>query len=157
MWNEKSLYFKGRLEKMEKLRFYLNWILRLILAATFAYAAINKIIYPDVFFNGVRNYQLIPDSLSYIVAYFLPAFEIVVAGFLLTNRFFHVTLLCMALMLVIFIMAIFSAWGRGLDISCGCFGSGSPEGYGVIIFRDLLLLFICFILTWINHKNCQNV
>ena len=54
---------------MEKLRFYLNWTLRLILAGTFVYAAIIKIVFPNKFFNSVRNYQLIPDYLSYVTAY----------------------------------------------------------------------------------------
>lgn len=138
---------------MEKLKLYSNWILRLILAFTFIYAAISKIIYPDEFFNSVRNYQLIPDSLSYIIAYFLPGFEIVVAVLLLTNRFFKASLMGVACMLIIFIFAISSAWIRGLDINCGCFGSASPEGYGKVILRDFLLLLISYTLTLINSKK----
>lgn len=45
---------------MEKLKFYLNWILRFILASTFLYAAISKLVYPNEFFNNIRNYQLTP-------------------------------------------------------------------------------------------------
>ena len=138
---------------MEKLRFYLNWTLRLILAGTFVYAAIIKIVFPNEFFNSVRNYQLIPDYLSYVTAYFLPAFEIVVAILILTKRFFTISTLCITFMLLIFILAISSAWVRGLDINCGCFGSGAPEGYEMAILRDLALVIFCIILFLINKKN----
>lgn len=138
---------------MEKLKFYLNWTLRLILAGTFAYAAVSKIVLPNEFFNSVRNYQLIPDSLSYMTAYFLPAFEVVISILILTKRFFTVSILSMIFMLAIFILAILSAWIRGLDINCGCFGSGAPEGYEMIILRDLAFLIFCVILILINKKN----
>lgn len=138
---------------MEKLKFYLNWTLRLILAGTFAYAAVSKIVLPNEFFNSVRNYQLIPDCLSYMTAYFLPAFEVVVSILILTKRFFTVSILSMIFMLAIFILAILSAWIRGLDINCGCFGSGTPEGYEMIILRDLVFLIFCVILILINKKN----
>lgn len=138
---------------MEKLKLYLNWTLRLILAGTFAYASIIKIVFPNEFFNSVRNYQLIPDYLSYATAYFLPAFEIVVAILILIKRFFTISTLSIIFMLIIFILAILSAWSRGLDINCGCFGAGTPEGYGMIIFRDFTLIVFCVILILINRKN----
>lgn len=137
---------------MEKLKFYLNWILRCVLSITFVYAAISKIFYPNEFFNNIRNYQLISDYLSYVTAYFLPAFEIVIAIFILTKRFFTISTLSITFMLLIFILAILSAWVRGLDINCGCFGSGPAEGYEVIILRDLVLLFFCVILILVNKK-----
>ena len=132
---------------MEILKAYLSWILRLILACTFLYAAISKIIYPDDFFNSVRNYQLTPDPFSYLVAYFLPAFEIIVAILLFSPRFFSAAILSMEFLLIIFILALISVWIRGLDINCGCFGGGVSGMYGVAIFRDVILLLICFILN----------
>ncbi len=138
---------------MEKLISYSNLILRLILACTFAYAAISKIIFPDEFFYSIRNYQITPDILSYIIAYFLPALEISSACLILMNKFFKVSIFCITSMLIIFIIAILSAWTRGLDINCGCFGYGSSEGYEMVIFRDLILIVFCVILILINKKK----
>jgi hypothetical protein len=40
-----------------------------------------------------------------------------------------------------FIVAIAAAWLRGLDISCGCFGSSEGEtNYLWLILRDLLIV-----------------
>ena len=47
------------------------------------------------------------------------------------------------LLLLLFIALHLSAWARGLDISCGCFGSETGEAtadYRWLILRNLLLL-----------------
>ena len=36
--------------------------------------------------------------------------------------------------------AILIAWARGLDIRCGCFGSGGSSEYVELVVRDLALL-----------------
>jgi putative oxidoreductase len=44
-------------------------------------------------------------------------------------------------MLVVFLIAIFSAKQRGLDITCGCFGKADNKtDYTEIITRDILML-----------------
>ena len=47
-----------------------------------------------------------------------------------------------ALLMLVFIAGIASAWARGLAIDCGCFGTGGPvdadeTAYGLDIARDL--------------------
>jgi uncharacterized membrane protein YkgB len=43
--------------------------------------------------------------------------------------------------LAVFIVAIVSAWARGLDIDCGCFGKGNiSSNYTWLLVRDLLML-----------------
>jgi hypothetical protein len=59
-----------------------------------------------------------------------------------------------AVLLVVFIAGIVSAWSRGLAIDCGCFGSGGQlaagQGptYGTEILRDLGFLALAGLLLW---------
>jgi uncharacterized membrane protein YkgB len=44
-------------------------------------------------------------------------------------------------MTIVFMVAIGSAWARGLDISCGCFGKDEVStNYPSLVLRDGLLL-----------------
>lgn len=153
MRNEKSICLKRRLEKMGKVKTFINLSLRAILSVVFIYAAVSKILRPDEFYADIRNYRMVPDYIAYASAYFLPAFEIIVALSIFSKRFFKASILSIAFLLTVFIMALASAWLRGLDINCGCFGSGAPSGYGLVILRDVFLLSICFILVLINSKK----
>lgn len=138
---------------MEKVKTLIDLSLRVVLSAVFIYAAVSKILRPDEFYTDIRNYQIVSGYIAYASAYFLPAFEIVAALAMFSKRFFKVSILSIAFLLAVFIMALSSAWYRGLDINCGCFGSGAPSDYGIVILRDVFLLLICFILVLINSKK----
>jgi len=59
-----------------------------------------------------------------------------------------------ALLLVIFIGGIISAWARGLQIDCGCFSKGGNLAaghnatYGADLLRDAGFLVLAGILLW---------
>jgi hypothetical protein len=59
-----------------------------------------------------------------------------------------------AVLLVIFIGGIVSAWARGLRIDCGCFSAGGELGagqlptYGREVLRDAGFLVLAGILLW---------
>lgn len=56
--------------------------------------------------------------------------------------------------MVVFIAGIVSAWARGLNIDCGCFGTGGPvapgeTAYGVDIARDIGFLALAgIVMVW---------
>ncbi len=57
-------------------------------------------------------------------------------------------------MILVFLMALLSAWMRGLDIRCGCFGSteaGAP--IPIAIMRDLGILGALLFLFWKERPN----
>lgn len=145
---------------MEKLKNTLLWTLRIVLASTFIYAGFIKFLNPAEFFNDISNYRILPNFATYISAYFLPPFEIILALILLTRKYRNISLLCISALLLIFILALASTIFRGLDISCGCFGnaSSSPE---YAIFKNIILLSIClgiyllnkFIILTVSLKN----
>jgi uncharacterized membrane protein YphA (DoxX/SURF4 family) len=136
-----------------KLLPWLATVARLAVAAVFVGAAIPKIANPDAAVIAVRAYQLLPEAAVHAVAWGLPFVELALAALLLagiTTR----TAAVAAVLLVIYVAAIASAWARGLRIDCGCFSRGgydpaaSGARYASEILRDVGLLLAAGLLTW---------
>lgn len=140
----------------ERLCLALDVLARLILGVVFVYASFSKIQDPGVFAVSVANYQMLPPSLVRVVALVLPmvellsglvlllsAVELLVGRRFLFTRWSREAAALIAVMMVVFLVGLTQAAIRGLDISCGCFGSdgdaGRSELIGTIV-RDVLLL-----------------
>lgn len=54
----------------------------------------------------------------------------------------------LTLSLLVFTTAILIAWGRGLDITCGCFGSESAINYPVKVAQNAGLILVGAVLWW---------
>jgi uncharacterized membrane protein YphA (DoxX/SURF4 family) len=118
-------------------------LLRLGIGGIFLYAGALKIWDPLQFALDVEHYELTSRSVSTLVAIYLPWLEAITGLALLTRRLPLGALLLLAGMTLVFIAAIVSAWARGLDISCGCFGREADAiktNFPLIIGRDLALL-----------------
>lgn len=105
------------------LRFFSHG-LRLAIGGLFVYSGVAKIIDPLGTTDSVRNYALLADPWITVVALLLPWVEIIAGALLLVARCLPGALAVVAASAVVFVAAIGSAWWRGLDISCGCLGSG---------------------------------
>jgi putative oxidoreductase len=99
------------------------WVLRVLLAAVFAYAAVPKLMDPGDFAAAIQNYRAVPDAAAGYLALFVPAFELVIALGLLLPAYQRGAALLATVMLVIFAAAMAQARSRGIDLSCGCFGA----------------------------------
>lgn len=114
--------------------------LRAIVAGVFAWAGLVKVGEPGQFQAAVDGYRLLPLSLTFIVAAYLPWLEISVAACLWVSRLKRGAEWVALGLTVIFMAALLSAWIRGLDVECGCFGGTSTsQGYWWPIGRDLAL------------------
>lgn len=118
---------------------------RVVLAGVLAYAAITKIGDPQATVRAVRAYELLPNSVEVPLGYALPAFELVLAALLLAGVALRLAGTLSAVLMLAFVAGVSSAWARGLEIDCGCFGGGGPTDdpqYTLELFRDggLLLL-----------------
>ena len=91
----------------------------------------------SMFAMGVDSYQMLPPWAVGIVAHFVPIFELVLGLWLLSGVGLRFSSLLATLAVVGFIAAMFSAYERGLTISCGCFGPGEQIGPFTLI-RDAL-------------------
>jgi uncharacterized membrane protein YphA (DoxX/SURF4 family) len=125
---------------------------RLLLAAIFIFAAYAKMrpqpgmpwtlgsvrVSLAMFAMGVDSYQMLPASVVAPFAHWLPPIELFLGLWLLSGVGLRLSSIFSTLAIVAFIAAMFSAYRRGLTISCGCFGPGEQIGPKTLI-RDTLL------------------
>lgn len=124
-------------------RSYLVLMARLFIAGSFILSALPKIQDPLAFASSVEAYRVVDSNFSMWTALILPWLELVTGFGLLTPQIRGASAQIICVLLVIFIGLHASAWVRGLDISCGCFGestSGKAPNYLILIFRNLAML-----------------
>ena len=125
---------------------------RIILAVIFLWAGVVKILDPDSFAIILEAYELLPNSWIMPVAVGLPALEILAAIGLLFDL--RGSLVVVTGLLVLFLAILSYGIWLGLDIDCGCFGPGDPEGEAYkglrpALYRDIVLLAgVAYLYVW---------
>ena len=115
-------------------------LLRLGIGSIFVIAGVGKLLDPASFLVEVSNYQILPDSCLSAITWFLPTLEIVVGSSLIFNWWLKEAGQILLGLILIFTLAILSAWFRDLNIECGCFGDlGDWGSYPVWIARNVML------------------
>ena len=125
---------------------------RLLLGGVFLVAGLLKIPDPAAAVRAVRAYRLLPEALVAPVAFGLPVVEIAVGLALIVGVFVRTAAIASAVLLVVFLAGVGSAWARGLQIDCGCFGGGGEVAaadttYPTEILRDSALLLVALALA----------
>jgi uncharacterized membrane protein YphA (DoxX/SURF4 family) len=126
---------------------------RLVLGGVFLVAGALKVIDPQSSVAAVRAYKLLPASMETIVGWGLPFAEIALGLLLLAGIATRAVAAATAMLLLVFIFAVASAWVRRLSIDCGCFGGGGEvapgqTAYGTELVRDVGLLLLALWLVW---------
>ena len=127
-------------------RTWVSTLFRVALAAVLLAAGGLKITDPGAAVRAVQAYELLPVLwLDQVVGIGLPVLEVVLGLLLLLGAFTRLAAGATGALMVVFVLAVSSAWARGLSIDCGCFGGGgsiAPEAtrYWQEILRDLLFL-----------------
>lgn len=103
---------------------------------------------PAQFLIAVESFRLGPPPLAVVAALVIPSLELVCGAALLRGRAVGGALAWLALLLLLFLGALASAWARGLDVTCGCFGATAHIQYPWFIARDLGLLALVGWLAW---------
>lgn len=128
----------------------LLWLLCVIYGAVFVYAGVLKLSNPMTFLDDIRSFRILPDPFAAWLALGLPWLEILAGLAVITGVLRSGGLVCLNVLLVVFLLAILSAMGRGLELSCGCFGSSDQvSDYTQLIVRDLVLLVMGFVAWWL--------
>jgi uncharacterized membrane protein YphA (DoxX/SURF4 family) len=133
---------------------WISTVARLGLAAVFLIAGATKV--GDLAESGraVNAYRLMPFEVAKVVGAAQPFLEIAVGLLLVIGVATRLVAGIGAVLLVLFIAGIASAWARGLRIDCGCFSKGGDLGagqlptYGREIVRDVGFLVLAGILLW---------
>ncbi|MBC8180223.1 DoxX family membrane protein [candidate division KSB1 bacterium] len=134
---------------------YFILILSWLIAVTFIFAGVGKIINPEKFAVDIDNYRMLPYLFVTITAVVLPWLEVLCGLVLIFGKWKKGAALILLALSFIFFVAISSAMIRGLDISCGCFAVSSEAikiGYtrlveDVILFGAILLIYLKILRT----------
>ena len=107
---------------------------------------------PD-FALAIQHYEILPwADLTMLFAVYLPWLEVITALALLTRRLRLGAITLFSGLTVLFLGALGSAWHRGLDIACGCFGKEEVStDFPAMIARDLCILAglaALFVIEW---------
>jgi putative oxidoreductase len=122
-----------------------RWLLvvfRLVVGGVFIWAGVLKVVDPLGFAQSIMNYRLFPNMLAFIIALVLPWVEVIAGGLLIAGLFRRSSALLISLMLIAFIGLVALALARGIDTSCGCFGSFSRRADISLILTDVGLLYL---------------
>ncbi len=114
----------------------------------------------SLFAIQVESYQVLSPSAANTVAHTLPFAELFLGVWLVTGIARRYSTVIAGLALCGFMIAITSAYFRGLKIDCGC-GIGPPEEAGpAALARDglrflLPTLIVMWGAFWVRHKRAQ--
>lgn len=131
---------------------WISTVARLGLAAVWIVAGALKVGDLAASARAVNAYQLMPYEAAKVVGAVQPFLEIALGLLLLIGLAVRLSAGISAVLLVVFIAGIVSAWARGLAIDCGCFSAGgaldagqSPR-YASEIARDVGFLLLAGVL-----------
>lgn len=115
-------------------------LLRLVVGGVFISSGVVKILDPLAFAQQVRNYRIIGQDLSFLVALYLPWLEILAGAFLVAGVLKKASAALISLMLGGFIVLVAVTMVRGIDVDCGCFGALSRQADWRLLLEDAGLL-----------------
>jgi putative oxidoreductase len=133
---------------------------RLVVAGSFVMAALPKIQDPAGFATSVAAFRVLGPELSVWVALLLPWLELVIGIGIVVPAIRRGSASLIALLLITFIGLHASAWARGLDISCGCFGAETgavSSDYRWLILRNAGLLIVTLLVLKRDLRNKANL
>lgn len=129
--------------------------LRLVIGGIFIYAGTLKIADPVAFADSIATFQILPSQLINVVALALPLFEILAGGALIFGLFWKQAAFALLNLTLAFAFFLIQAIVRGLQIDCGCFGSGEPSEWSAwfSLGRDILLMAGVAVLYFLGFKG----
>lgn len=134
---------------------WLALLLRLGFGLLLSVASVNKIIHPFEFAEALDNYSVLGEGLSRWVAVWLPYLEAMTGLLLIIGIWLDAAVTINGLLMLIFLVLVSQAYGRGLDIRCGCYSLEGESTIGLMKVFENGLFMGCSILlaklTW--NKN----
>lgn len=137
---------------------WVGLLARLVVGGVQVLAGLSKFSDPAGNVRAVRAYRILPESIVPTVGHALPTIEIVIGSLMILGLFTRAMGIVSSLFFLAFIIGISSAWARGLEINCGCFGNGGVPAdpqrqYAIDIARDVgLLLLSLWLVFWPRTK-----
>jgi putative oxidoreductase len=129
-----------------------SWVIlliRWIVGGAFIFAGVLKIVDPAQFSTSIANYRVLPHELNNLVAITLPWVEVIAGLALVGGLWPRSAAFVITGMTAMFAVLIVSALVRGLNITCGCFGTVGGTNVGLQnLAIDSTLLVMAGFLSW---------
>lgn len=132
----------------------LRYALSLLVGGLFVWAGGSKVLAPEEMHQSILNYQLVPGLLAWLLALLLPWLELAAGLALVAPWTRRGAILLLGLLLIIFQGGLASAWIRGLDIECGCFG-GTSTTVTFAFIRNGILLALLGVIAWMEFRQIK--
>lgn len=126
---------------------------RFVVGGVFIWAGVLKVVDPLGFAESIMNYQVFPRGLAFVIALLLPWAEVITGGLLIVGLLRRASALLISLLLIGFIGLVALALARGIDTTCGCFGSLSRRADISLILTDLGLLYLSLCVFFARPKE----
>lgn len=122
-------------------------LLRFALGIIFLYAAWTKLSEPwELFAMGIDSYQVLPLKYVELVARTLPWIEAAIGVLLIAGVFLRTATVATVVLLGVFFSLMVRAYAKGMQINCGCFGTGDPISWKTLL-RDGSMLAAALVLA----------
>ena len=133
---------------------YLILFSRMLLGFVFVYAAVEKMADPDGFAVSISNYRILPIQFVNLFAIALPWLELVTGILLIYGICIKENSFIIGSLMLVFTLMVLVAVLRGLDIDCGCFGTGDAQQVGLRkIIENIILIVVSFNLFKVSNKS----
>ena len=129
-----------------KIALWILIVLRLAVGGVFIYAGATKIGSPAAFYTDIQAYRILPHLAAWGMAVYLPWLEIFCGLGVVFKLCYRGALLSLLILMIVFTIALASGMARGLDISCGCFGSITDVHYPSKLALNLCLTIVIGVL-----------
>jgi uncharacterized membrane protein YphA (DoxX/SURF4 family) len=120
-----------------------RWVVlafRTAVGGVFLWAGMIKMLDPLAFARGIEAYRLFPRPAAFFLALTLPAVEVACGALLVLGLLRRPAALLASAMSAGFIVLVAATMVRGLDVTCGCFGSFSGKADARLLVQDAVLL-----------------
>jgi hypothetical protein len=120
---------------------FFDGIISWMIGMALIFSAVPHLGNPYFFLGSVYAYQMLAPGLGQIIAIILPVMQLLVAVCLIGRVFLNAAHLAAFVMLTTFVVVQSTAFLRGLNISCGCFGPEHDTPIGWFTLSLIVLLF----------------
>lgn len=136
------------------MRRYMVLAVRIFLGLIFLISGGLKLFDLNSFVNTINNFQVVPVSISKVVAIVLACPESGSGLMMLVGFQTKVSSGIVVILLIAFLAAIVPVLTAGQEMDCGCFGSLSHDRVGTgLLVRDVILLVLAvFLYAEKSHK-----
>jgi len=127
----------------------------LVLASFWLRSSLAHLANPYYFLSSIYQYELVGPTVAAFLAMALPSLQLLLAACLVVRIFVGGALFSSSALLAVFASVQGSAWVRGLQIGCGCFGASEQQEVGgatLFTVSALFVLAVTAFFSWVGTR-----